>query len=315
MRRYNGTWAYGLEVDKNGNVYVTGSSGTIKYSSDGDSLFFVSRYGYGSDNLAVDSSENLYIATVLGAIRYSVEGDSLRYSLFGLYRAASLALDSVGNLYVAGAIYRETTYSDYITIKYGPDGDTLWVRYYNNIAQIAPALTIDKSGNVYVTGSSRDTATLVDYTTIKYSPNGDTLWVRRYNGEANGRDEPSSSDWSGQPLAVDRSGNVYVTGRSIGTGTFFDYATIKYSPDGDSLWVRRYNGPADSNDFANAIAVDDSGNVYVTGISRNIGLASDDIELLNILQMEMSCGSDVMTDQMAGTEVMPWQLIQQEMFM
>ena len=93
----------------------------------------------------------------------------------------------------------------------------------------------------------------------------DTAWVRRYNGPGNGGDEANA-------IAVDDSGSVYVTGKSWGSGTGNDYATIKYLPNGDTAWVRRYNGPANSGDLAHAIAVDDSGNAYVTGISAQAAL-------------------------------------------
>ena len=66
-------------------------------------------------------------------------------------------------------------------------------------------------------------------------------------------------------IAIDASGNVYVTGYSIGVGTFYDYATVKYSPSGTRAWVARYNGPGNTKDRAWAIGIDGRGNVYVAG--------------------------------------------------
>ena len=50
-------------------------------------------------------------------------------------------------------------------------------------------------------------------------------------------------------------------------GGYYDYLTIKYSNSGVPLWTNLYNGPGDYEDFAWALAVDSSGNVFVTGIS------------------------------------------------
>ena len=82
--------------------------------------------------------------------------------------------------------------------------------------------------------------------------------MRRYDGLGSAYDEANA-------ITVDGSGNVYVTGYSCGSGTSEDYATIKYYPNGDTAWVRRYNGQGNSSDRAYAIAVDGSNNVYVTG--------------------------------------------------
>lgn len=68
-------------------------------------------------------------------------------------------------------------------------------------------------------------------------------------------------------IALDNSGNVYVTGYSYGIGTEYDYATVNYNSSGIQQWVSRYNGSNDSTDISNSIAVDNTGNVYVTGKS------------------------------------------------
>jgi hypothetical protein len=92
--------------------------------------------------------------------------------------------------------------------------------------------------------------------TIRYSSSGVEQWVARYNGPGNWTDEAHA-------IAVDGLGSVYVTGES--QGTHADYATVKYSSSGVEQWVARYNGPDSWTDVAYAMAVDSSGNVYVTG--------------------------------------------------
>jgi hypothetical protein len=121
---------------------------------------------------------------------------------------------------------------------------------------------------VYVTGFSYNSGTNYDYATVKYNSAGQEQWVDRYDGPANETDY-------GNAIAVDNSGNAYVTGTSIGTVGSYDYATIKYSPNGQRQWVARYNGPGSDSDEANAIVLDGSNNVYVTGFSSQSGFDFD----------------------------------------
>ena len=82
---------------------------------------------------------------------------------------------------------------------------------------------------------------------------------KRYSGLGNGRDDVFA-------VAVDRSGNVVVTGSSDANGACYgcneDYYTAKYAAaDGTLLWEQRYNGPA--RDEAHPVAGDARGNVVV----------------------------------------------------
>ena len=180
--------------------------------------------------------------------------------------ANAIALDDSGNVYVTGKSWGSGSNWDYATIKYYSNGDTAWARRYNgpgSQSDIAEAIAVDNWGNTYVTGRSYGSGTALDYATMKYYPAGDAAWVRRYNGPGNWW------DWA-RAIAVDGSGNVYVTGSSYDSLTLDDYATLKYDPSGDTAWVRRYNGPGNTEDDAYAIAVDDSGSVYVTGSAGTI---------------------------------------------
>ena len=103
-----------------------------------------------------------------------------------------------------------------------------------------------------------------DYLTIKYNSAGQEQWVASYNGPGNALDFANA-------IAVDSSGNVYVTGESYGLDSARDYATIKYNSTGQEQWVARYNGPANYDDEARAIVLDGSANVYVTGYSYGVG--------------------------------------------
>lgn len=136
-----------------------------------------------------------------------------------------------------------------------------WEQRYNgppDQGDEAVSIAVDAAGNSYVTGSAFAVNGTFDIVTVKYSPSGQQLWVQSYNGTGNDNDQ-------GMKLVLDAAANVYVTGYSKGSGTDNDITTIKYNTAGAQQWVGIYNGSFNGQDQGASIAVDASGNVFVTG--------------------------------------------------
>jgi len=94
-------------------------------------------------------------------------------------------------------------------------------------------------------------------------------WVQRYNAAV--------PDWIEEApvVATDSSNNVILTGAAITSGGNYDYVTIQYTSEGVPLWTNLYNGPGNGGDYPNAVAVDSSNNVIVTGLSVGSGGSYD----------------------------------------
>ena len=170
----------------------------------------------------------------------------------------AMTVDAAGFVYVTGTAATSTGGNDWATIKYNAAGGQEWLRTLDGGGRdAASAIETDAAGNVYMTGSSAGGFYSM---TAKYNAAGDRLWVQSFTTIGEGD--------AGVDLAVDPAGNVYVTGYNVETATSFDIITIKYSPGGSELWVRRYDFQ-NGEDVPAAIALDASG-IYVTGRSGGV---------------------------------------------
>ncbi|MHC2990183.1 hypothetical protein OB13_00750 [Pontibacter sp. HJ8] len=304
-RRYNGIGSHNerssaIAVDAAGNSYITGTTTrtynndfyysivTVKYSPTGEMLWekvYDEEQPSRAAAIAVDNQGGVYVTGNTGIYINDYDMITIRYDavtseenwvrqfngeINGADEAVAIATDNRGGVYVTGLsanIEPISNISNIATIRYeATTGAISWIRYYDGPTgghDEPTALALDDQGGIYITGFTFLDENNANFTTIRYNTDtGKESWVKHYNGPAN------SFDFA-QAIAVDKAGGVYVTGYSSGKDTGYDYTTIRYhAATGQEAWVQRYNGEgSESADFANAIAVDNMGGVYVTGNS------------------------------------------------
>jgi hypothetical protein len=177
---------------------------------------------------------------------------------FGTAISGHHALDSQGNAYATSDAW------SYRTAKVGPTGELLWVREEpggSGTHTQSLHLAVDSQDNCIVAGYREGPGG--GFLTTKYAPDGTRLWsVITSHGI---QDE-------GFRVGVDAEDNVYVTGRSFSPAWVRVIQTVKFDPDGNELWFRRFEALKGE---PRAIAVRADGRVAVAGT-----LAVDDFGTL-----------------------------------
>jgi hypothetical protein len=242
-------------------------------------------------SVATDADGNVYVAgQTAGALGSPFKGghtDALviKYDRDGHRRwarqpgtsssdaADGIAADVDGNVYVVGGTKgalggpNKGDFDAFVT-KYDRDGQQLWARQPGSgRGDGALGVATDSEGNVYVVGVTlgaiggpkKGDQHNGDAFVIKYDRDGNWLWARQPG---------TSGPDSASGVATDADGNVYVAGQTEGAlggpnKGAGDAFVVKYDRDGHLLWAQQ---PGTSGyDFANDIATDADGNVYVVG--------------------------------------------------
>jgi len=282
--------AASIAADGSNNVYITGVSQnfeTIKLSPTGSNLWTAVDTGNysGPQNvaqlLAVDLVGNTVVAgdeilnsnstgvtVAVAVVKYNSEGgiiwrdtadtDGFPYVAGAYVDVSALVLDMQTNPYVVlgSSSPSGTAYS---TFKIASSGNLIWTASpaSGNVHNTAYGIALSSANNVLLVGQEfhmGDSAS----GTISLTTNGSTAWSALYPAAYTGTG-------GGMSIAVDLANNSYVTGYSPGANSSNDIVTIAYGPNGNQLWLQRYHGPGGGDDAGNAIAVDNNGNVYVTG--------------------------------------------------
>ncbi|MBI9036956.1 MAG: SBBP repeat-containing protein [Bacteroidales bacterium] len=274
-----------MAFDASGNIYIAGASWVtaqeefdfllLKYDPEGN-LLWDRTLDNGDEQwdsglaLAIDPDGNAIVAGFTEPeaylVKYSPTGDLLwdveHVSYAPWDQWARVITDATGNIYVLGEISLPGTPKYLWTAKYDPDGNILWEQPYTGTANEScydGNLALMPDGGVVVTGQSWEESG-ISIVTIRYASDGTELWQRLENA--------GYAHTSGDDVAVDADGLIYVTGYGYNYSYWEDMITLGYSPDGELLWTQIYAGPEpDQSDYPQAIAVDENANVFVTGHS------------------------------------------------
>jgi plastocyanin len=278
---------YGIAVDTSGNAYVTGFTSSTNFPTANP---LQATYGGGTSDAFVaklnPAGSALVYSTYLGG-----SGDD--QGLFGI------AVDASGTAYVTGTTSStnfptanplQAAYgggsSNAFVAKLNPTGSAFVYSTYlgGSGGDAGHCIAADASGNAYVAGhtfsTNFPTANALqaaygggtDAFVAKLNPAGSALIYSTYLG-GSGQDQ-------GSGIAVDASGNAYVTGYTFSTnfptanplqaayGGNYNAFVAKLNAAGSALVYSTYLGGS-GGDQGQGIALDASGNAYVTGITQS----------------------------------------------
>jgi hypothetical protein len=243
----------GLVTDTQGNLYLSGATNSDAPNRAGA---FVAKYDSNGNQIWIDNT-----------LKSDKPGD--------IPEARDIAVDRDGNLYITGITFGSLGGADNGSFdawiaKYQSNGTRLWIRQLGTAGfDTATSVVVDSTGNAYIGGTTPGSlgGTYAggsgDAWIAKYNTSGDRLWVRQFGTSGITNEEV-------QGIAIDRSDNLYLTGRASGVaGSIWSENKpwiVKYTPNGDLQWSKQYGTVlTDSLD----IATDANNNLYTVGRTQD----------------------------------------------
>lgn len=172
-----------------------------------------------------------------------------------------------GGYYVTTTVYvgepPTPPHRDFLLLRYGPDGQRLFDRQYENDLASVSGIVVDPDGQAVLAGNSTLQGTDRSVRALRVSPDGQVIWSRQYSW-------PGTDPWiSCRALLADAQGRATFVATIDDPHTAYDAALLTLNPDGEIADTLQLNSDTPSQDaFCYGSVADSHGNVYVALDSR-----------------------------------------------
>ncbi len=272
--------------DAKGNVYIVGQTTS-------------------ASNIATTGAYQMNILGLVDA--YMMKFDAKGVALWGTYyggngldRGQAVTGDTTGHVYMvfispepsglATAGTHQTVNGggiDAVIAKFDENGKRVWATYYGGAEDDSPFNMVSDGQYLYIGGqtpsadkiatpgafqvSAGGGARDLDMFLTKFTVDGQQVWGTYYGGMEN-------DHWG--YCALDKEGNVYLSGMTIGsaglatTGSYqanragdYDGVLAKFNKDGVRLWATYYGGTGE--EWVSSVTCDKEGNAYMAGMTKS----------------------------------------------